>query len=749
MSTPIPDDKKQIKFIQFDIPPLRTGVYTLTATETVPKQTPGSFTANASFIVQGERFSFATDEIAGVFPPALANGEFDGVLPHVVFNRRTLPWERSLRNHDETFKEHPWLAVLLFDDATAPKPTKVTADYLVPLNTPITVTESDVTGTGQLPAKILSYGTDTLVPMGYGEKPTDECLVIDIPVPLFNQVAPAAADLFYLAHIRKVDISDGVDADASAAQYAVVVGNRLPSINVPSRAFLVSLENMADYLPAEDGTPSSKLTGYDAVRLLSYTTWTFTANNLDQTLLKILEGLNSFPPNSPSTLRLPIVGTAPDATRVQQAAANQDAASRGKGTLSTDDANVLIQNALDMGYVPLRHHLRHGGKTVSWYRGPLVAYPVSTTITVPMGGPDVANRYDPQTGLFDVSYGAAWQLGQMLALQNSAIASALYNWKQSVRQQQAAAAEQDLIKNLLANEPVLESFLTARATNLGDGPPALPPGVPEWFGSLARLDGVPFNYLVPDEGMLPPESLRFFYLDFNWIDALIDGAFSIGRSTTGEQADGVHLPAVRSLARAGMGLRRAQAMTNGNGPAYVNTTGQVTGFLFRSQAVSGWPNLRFKGYSDLDGTALVPKLRLVNLARDTLLGLFDGVVALVKIQEPPEQLHMGVEGTPGAYWTTLREVNKPTPGQQYGTDPKQPPVACDPAAANPAVFVQARADGQTLRVTDAANALQTCLSTKFGQTFDNGFTSAEFALELNKGVLMVEFKNTPNQTSRS
>ena len=42
-------------------------------------------------------------------------------------------------------------------------------------------------------------------------------------------------------------------------------------------------------------------------------------------------------------------------------------------------------------------------------------------------GPDAASAYDPQTGLFDVSYGAAWQLGQLLALQNSGLANQLYH----------------------------------------------------------------------------------------------------------------------------------------------------------------------------------------------------------------------------------------------------------------------------------------------------------------------------------
>ena len=57
-----------------------------------------------------------------------------------------------------------------------------------------------------------------------------------------------------------------------------------------------------------------------------------------------------------------------------------------------------------------------------------------------------------------------------------------------------------------------------------------------WFANLAMLEGVPFNYLVPDERMLPPESIRFFHVDQDWIDALIDGAFSIGRATVSGQS---------------------------------------------------------------------------------------------------------------------------------------------------------------------------------------------------------------------
>ena len=58
----------------------------------------------------------------------------------------------------------------------------------------------------------------------------------------------------------------------------------------------------------------------------------------------------------------------------------------------------------------------------------------------------------------------------------------------------------------------------------------VPGDVAAWLHDLAVLKGVPFGYLVPDNAMLPPESIRFFVLDPNWINALLEGAASIGRS---------------------------------------------------------------------------------------------------------------------------------------------------------------------------------------------------------------------------
>src|SRR5579862_2214493 len=102
--------RRLVTFIQNDKPALKDGEYTITVTQDTNQEAPSSFQASRRFAVAGQRFSLDPSELAGVFPPDLAVGELSGVLPHVLFNRRTLPWERTSVPGDASA---PWLAVLL------------------------------------------------------------------------------------------------------------------------------------------------------------------------------------------------------------------------------------------------------------------------------------------------------------------------------------------------------------------------------------------------------------------------------------------------------------------------------------------------------------------------------------------------------------------------------------------------------------------------------------------------------------
>lgn len=743
---------KQVTFIQSGAPTMKAGEYTLSVTQSVTVNAPkppqtNDFTASQDLAVKGERFSFKPEEIHGVFPPRLANGEYEGILPQVVFDRLTLPWERSIESPGGTLpgniaKYTPWLAVLLFNaDEKVPRVKKMTAKDLVTNGQKITVCGSDETGTGTMPAGYLSYpGFETL---DYGESPGDECMVIDIDIDTFNKIAPGVEELYYLGHIREVDTLDSEDKPVDSHKYAVVLGNRVPRVNVTCYAFLVSLEKMSDYLPASNGTKSDKKTeGTTHVRLITYVNWHYMANDLDQSFKRLLENLDQMAGKTCSSgLRLPSASSPPGEDAVL-AALKQQAKSK---TLTPDNAVVLVQNALNQGYVPFNHHLRHGGHTVSWYRGPLVSYQVQTEqLTIPISCPDAANRYNPETGLFDVSYGAAWQLGQLLALQNRRFATIVYNWKKDILDSQVLAQEAKLLNEKLQSLKALQDFLKKSEDHKPVTPPPIPDYVTYWLSRLRLLCGVPFNYLVPNEQMLPPESIRFFHLDMSWVDTLVDGALSIGRSTTSEHAqDSEHVNLVNAIAREAVKTVRPQPKPQAS--THVNTDEIVTGFLLRSAVVANWPRLNVNGYNNHQGDPKdeIPKLRMERVSKEVLICLFDGDVKMVAIHEAPETLHCGVEAASASdqcakgvqFVTTLRAVTGDTPGKQYLEDPVpgHSPNACVP---------NRQADDQTLKITKTVENIIKKLNNDFGQCVKT-FTSAEFALEMIKGVTKVEFYCPP------
>ena len=76
------------------------------------------------------------------------------------------------------------------------------------------------------------------------------------------------------------------------------------------------------------------------------------------------------------------------------------------------------------------------------------------------------------------------------------------------------------------NDTISQTLHTAAAD--------IPREVTDWLGRLVMLYGVPFQYLIPAEDMLPRETIRFFFLDPIWIQYLVQGACSVGRMDIGD-----------------------------------------------------------------------------------------------------------------------------------------------------------------------------------------------------------------------
>ena len=194
----------------------------------------------------------------------------------------------------------------------------------------------------------------------------------------------------------------------------------------------------------------------------------------------------------------------------------------------------------------------------------------------------------------------------------------------------------------LAISRLKDSVSTATPEEQSDG---FPPLLVDWLARLRLLERVPFAYLVPDDDLLPPESIRFFYLNRNWTDAAVDGALAVAAPTTRDQA---HLQTVRAELRAAVdaGERRVAGSAFGNepagGPAEV-----VTGFLLRSRAVSGWPGLHVRAVRrQAEEDVAIRLLRMERLAPAVLFVLMDGVPGRVEIEEPRSGIQFGVDPPP-------------------------------------------------------------------------------------------------------
>ena len=701
-SPPLP---AQIQFIAYHRPALKDGTYSIEispqlSTGGTPRISNGR--QRKKFQISGTRFSLKPQEVYSVFPPQGSLGDHENVLPHIVLQRSTLPWERYADGSSENI---PWLALLVFD------------------------------GTDEIPEpKVISLGTlkqnaaATRFPTLTNEtsqQDSDQLTVIDVKKALLDKILPTQADLSYLAHVRQ---GFDVHGNMTGGEYAVVIANRLPINGGMSTVHLVALENRYDangfkYLGADNG---------DTVRLVSLYNWQFACVNPNQSLPRILEGLNADTglPND-HNLRL--------------SATNQSA---------------IADRLLSKGHIPLQHLMRNGDKGISWYHGPLATGKnLNHAGVLPVLASDALLRYDENTGLFDVSYAAAWELGRMLILQSKAISVSLYNWKRKHAQQ-----------NKMAELQLTHSHLPAQGLfQSAEDSLQIPSNVRNWFQNLSLLQTVPFNYLVPDARMLPIESLRFFVIDNEWIECLLDGAFSIGRVTSDDhQQDQSHL--------------REEGKPN---PAK-NPFDFLSGFIMRSEAVSGWPDLQMDAYQtqtqialsqasidvlkkegatdaeilaalkidfnkealtlvteipteqwllhdlDLDEQYAIRKsastyqlllknklLRKEKRSANVLLCIFEGLIEEVDMYQKPETLHFGVDR--GLSLSAYHKQLKNRQGEeQAGMNISPLPFKSDP-------------ETRVLKMSDLADSIKTKLSWP-------AIDSALFAIEMTEGVERIRFK---------
>lgn len=230
-----------------------------------------------------------------------------------------------------------------------------------------------------------------------------------------------------------------------------------------------------------------------------------------------------------------------------------------------------------------------------------------------------------------------------------------------------------------------------------------------YLSSLCLFETLPTGNLISDPELLPDESLRLFYVDPNWINALLDGALSIGRICDADrQHDKTVMPFIKAHSDLASGSRRS--LRFGKTPSTSNAEAPRTGFLLRSQLVRGWPGLEIEC---LSGGKALDILSMRHLDDEILLCLVQGVVETIKLTEPSEGLYFGLDDVGGDYGKCLVSLAPGKVGQ--ATE-----LTADLVYRNP--------DKRVLNVALLAQNMDTTL--KQHQKNSSYFSALEFAVQM-------------------
>jgi hypothetical protein len=738
------------------------------------------------FTVQAPRFSLDPSDIHSVYPPQ-GHADEGRVLPHIIFKDPHLPWERSMDRCGDTndgVNQVPWLAVLVFE------PDELTVNSSVFTNG---VPKQSPTMAFSMSLKDLMSTKNVATTVGAGTDIPDTSVsanAIFIKSDLFTSFydldatsSPATMSLDrykYLTHVRNVN-SDGCLAADPAAQngiFSVAFSHRAGPLSqkAPTTVVVhvVSLENVCQNIGAASKMPY--------VALISLFSWTY-------------QGL---PPQSVDF-----------ATQMRDLGLKHTSLLRPSFDASAIQDQVLATRLLN-GFSLVRHRLISGEATVAYFRGPLspvaVPYPLlaprSTSLKDAGAWPKESfssmdyQILDPRTGVMDISYSVAWQIGRALALADRTFASALVNLRSDIHRSIISQAKSKFLiskhsyttrSGSIARLKDIMDFLATDKMPLTEGgevnfsvrwapaqvqyadlrglhrqmlqsvthgktpfADAVSDGFniqdsPHWHivheGLLDRIHliNLPAHYLIAHPDNLPSESIRFFHLDRTWIDAQIDGALSLGDHISQpdmETAPGDIIDTVRQM------IKDAFVV------ALADVPYPTGGFLIRSKVVKAFPNLMVTS-----GSSTTTIISSYNLNDETLLTLIhrsgdtntaQPPPAAITISQPPHQQRFAM----GEYldasklefpYKKVYTENGPS-GSWDATgvqDDWSPTDKSNPNLDIPEIFDWT---SRTIKVHNLASRTRKVLHDSMGTAFPlDVLRSAVFALQLNDPLYQLNF----------
>lgn len=681
-------------------PSLTAGQRIITVKQDVVDPEGNKFTLSNSqtFKVVAPRFNLPPSDVHSFYPPSGGTVSLR-TLPHIVFKDPHLPWERQMEastppNDGSERTRIPWLALWVFrtDELVSPG-TGIFTGKALSSTRAIRLKVSDVIQAGT---------SDICTPYKHDEASPDEedseadfiCINRQLFLALCQSYAEdgnptGVIDLTsygYLAHVRKVG-SEALKAAAASVTndcFSVVIANRTgysqnqDSASLGAVAHLVSLEGIGpSFKPSSDAEP---------VVICSLFSWTFNYTLQDDQ--------DEFE-NALKAIGTPTSG-------LEWLRPSQD---RYAGLLSAQEVDKQrVGKRIRDGYSLTRYRTISGEETLALQRGLLIPTipSANTALNKPIHLFSTQLQIlDTEVGLVDNSYAAAWNLGKANALADEKFLSVLVRVRTNIYKRALLAAKAEVMGSQEEAPVVLERLtsvtesllklsdakkdnklkwfsnvpaetdeslsiwgkemrdkfavtVTAETNRLAQAFSSAElydeqndPSSSDWAAVIAWvcdalfLANIPWYHLFMEPSSLPPNSVRFFYVDPTWLNAYLDGALSIGNHVEGDQ-DSV---------RAAIKLQLQKFFTTKNAKSGYQPQVPISGLLLRSPLVADFEDLGIQAPRRPDDSRATI-LRRVKLAPDILLVLFDRALTNdefpqgIEICQPPhEQCFLAYTGT--------------------------------------------------------------------------------------------------------
>jgi len=675
------------------IPGAPAGNYQVSVTQAMPNAITNQFSqlVRQEFVVNAPQFSIGSSEIHSVFPCDQSNGNFSLNLPYVTFNTPALPWERLIDNGQPN--TIPWMALLIVSSE------EVTTDP----STGTPLINSSVQDF--LKAEPAIVKPDIQVSSLSAETLQSRLTSILLKPEIFTLVTPRMSELASLAHVREVNPSSQVvKGTTTDGWYSELLANRFPvSVNpvdtsgMKNFALVVSLEGLSAYLVDAPAWP----VGTEHVQLAVLSSWTFTsALQAGQTFAELATHLSTqaAPPNATNTLlRVPVTD-------------NGSAA-----------AQRILQGYTALSYHTEPGDETFSWYRGPFTPFPAQNLPNSGTHYV---HPSQALIYDQANAVFDTSYSAAWSIGRLMALSHPVFVDTVQTVRKRIISQHAkllqrskmphlsgitdlsVLASSGLTRKMFASRVVsgMGAELTASFHNkpdaglpvrkaavvnhlypnedmpvkaaaqtkwflqkpevrqflLDDSSDAMSP-LSDWLAQLILLQNVPFSHMVSDQRMLPQESIRFFYVDPNWLKALFDGAISVGAHNSLLQSiNAMIAPVVWNASLSKAAHARDLLLKRPTGAVPPIPALPAAGMLIRSALIAGWPGMQVSATASGD---VVNIKRMAHLSPTVLLVLWDQAPDTVAISQPQQGISFGAAD---GWIIPLRSLAAPDIGATIG-----------------------------------------------------------------------------------